>query len=307
MKFSIIIPAYNIEKYIEKCIESILNQTYNNYEIIIINDGSTDNTLKKIKKYEKDNVIIIDQNNKGLSESRNIGVKKAKGDYILFVDGDDFVDNELLETLNNIIDNEDIIRFQIRTVDKLYNTIKEYNEIGFKNLNGIEAFERIVNYRYIEPAWCYAYKREYYKKNKYSFKKNMYHEDFGLVPLIIIESNKVSSINYIGYNYVQRENSIMNDNDYKKEIKKAQDVLEHYKYLILNNKNKSSVFNSFIANNVIKKSTFLKGKEYKKYIIELKQNKVFENLLTNSITRKIKKRIISISPKLYYKLFGGMK
>ena len=161
LKFSIIIPAYNIEKYIDKCINSIIEQTYKNYEIIIINDGSTDNTKNIIDKYKtKKKVTIINQNNKGLSESRNIGVKKATGNYILFVDGDDYIDKKLLETLNNIIEDEDIIRFQLRTVDEKYNIIKEYSEKECKYLSGIDAFNYIVNYKYIEPAWLYCYKKD---------------------------------------------------------------------------------------------------------------------------------------------------
>ena len=308
LKFSIIIPAYNIEKYIDKCINSIIEQTYKNYEIIIINDGSTDNTKNIIDKYKtKKKVTIINQNNKGLSESRNIGVKKATGNYILFVDGDDYIDKKLLETLNNIIEDEDIIRFQLRTVDEKYNIIKEYSEKEFKYLSGIDAFNEIIKYKYIELACCYAYKREFLIKNNFKFKKGTYHEDFGLIPLIIIKANKISSINYIGYNYVQRNNSIMNNNDYNKELKKAYDVLEHYDYLKKNNDKYSMLFNSYIANSVILKLVKLKGNDYTKYKHEINKRNMYSDLLNDTIARKIKRIIIKISPKIYYKLFGGKK
>ena len=111
---SIIVPVYNGEKYIEKCIDELLLQTYNNFEILLINDGSTDNTKKIISKYTNDNKINIYNNtNHGVSYSRNFGIKKASGDYIMFVDCDDILDKNAISSLVNIVceKNVDIIRF----------------------------------------------------------------------------------------------------------------------------------------------------------------------------------------------------
>ena len=98
---SIIVPVYNVEKYISKCIESLINQTYNNIEIIIINDGSVDKTKTICEQFaHKDGrIILINTENKGVSHARNIGIKKAKGDYIGFVDSDDFIEKEMYEKL----------------------------------------------------------------------------------------------------------------------------------------------------------------------------------------------------------------
>lgn len=310
-KFSLIIPAYNVEKYIKKCLDSVLNQTYNNYEIIIINDGSTDNTSKILESYKSNKKIkIINQENKGLSSARNTGVSNAKGDYILFIDSDDFIEKELLETLNKTIKDEDLIRFQIRTLDETNKIIKEYKEETFNNLNGIEAFNKLSKYNLVELAVCYAYKKETFLKSNYRFEEKTYHEDFGLIPYIIISSKKVTSINYIGYNYLQRKNSIMNNTDYEKEIKKSNDVLKHYKNLIKWSQNIEgdlTIYKSFIANSVILKSLNLKEKDYKNYIKKLKEYKVYDNLLTHNLKNKIKKILIKISPKLYYKLIRGLK
>lgn len=310
-KFSLIIPAYNVEKYIKKCLDSVLNQTYNNYEIIIINDGSTDNTSKILESYKSNKKIkIINQENKGLSNARNTGVSNAKGDYILFIDSDDFIEKELLEILNKTIKDEDLVRFQIRILDETNKIIKEYKEETFNNLNGIEAFNKLSKYNLVELAVCYAYKKDTFLKNNYKFEEKTYHEDFGLIPYIIISSKKVTSINYIGYNYLQRKNSIMNNTDYEKEIKKSNDVLKHYKNLIKWSQNIEgdlTIYKSFIANSVILKSLNLKEKDYKNYIKKLKEYKVYDNLLTNNKENKIKKILIRISPKLYYKIIRGLK
>ena len=109
IKFSIIIPAYNAENSIQKSIDSILNQTYNNYEIIVVNDGSTDNTINLIEKNSK--IKIINQKNLGVSSARNTGIENAKGDFIAFIDADDYIEKNYLEEFNNIIEkyNPDLI------------------------------------------------------------------------------------------------------------------------------------------------------------------------------------------------------
>lgn len=303
LKFSIIVPVYNVEKYLEKCIDSILNQTYKNYEIIIINDGSTDKSTEILNNYKNNKQIkIINQKNYGLSAARNEGLNHINGDYVLFVDSDDYIEENLLENLNKKISNEDLIRFQVKTLNEDYKIIEEYNELEFTNLSGTDAFKKIVNYNFIELACLYAYKKELIKN--YKFKENTYHEDFGLIPLLIIKSKRVSSINYIGYNYLQRTNSIMNNDNYEKTLKKAFDTLEHYKYLKKETKDIKDIkiFNSFIANSTILKLNTLKKEDYKKYLKELKQENVFNDLLNDSLTRKIKKIILKINPKLYFKM-----
>ena len=101
MKISIIVPVYNVEKYLERCLDSLINQTLKDIEIICINDGSTDNSSEILKEYAKKDsrIIIINQNNQGISVARNNGMNKAKGKYIGFVDSDDWVDLDFFEKL----------------------------------------------------------------------------------------------------------------------------------------------------------------------------------------------------------------
>lgn len=299
-KFSLIVPVYNVENYIRKCIMSLLNQTFKDFEIIVVNDGTKDKSIDKIKDLD---VTIITQKNKGLSQARNEGVKKAKGEYLIFIDSDDYVEENLLEEINkSLVNNPDLVRFQIQEV-KENGEITKYRETPFLEKSGEEAFSLISKYHFVENAWCYAIKRTYYQQEQFKFKENTVHEDFGLIPLIIIKAKVVNSIPYIGYNYLQRIGSIMNNNDYEKKLKKTNDFYNHYLYLnkeIDKTSLNSNIFKSFIANSLIIKICSLKNKDYKHYLSLLKKENVFDNLLEDTLMRKIKKIIIKINPKIYY-------
>ena len=121
-KISIIIPCYNVEKYLTKCLDSIINQTYSNLEIICVNDGSTDNTLNILKEYKAkdDRIVVINQKNRGLSGARNTGLKYAKSDYIMFVDSDDWLEHSCCEKAITVamINNSDLV---------VWNYIREYS------------------------------------------------------------------------------------------------------------------------------------------------------------------------------------
>lgn len=304
LKFTIIVPVYNVEKYIDKCIQSILNQTYKNYEIIIINDGSTDNSLKKINTYKNNKKIkIITQQNKGLSAARNTGIKHSNGDYLLFVDSDDYIDNKLLETLNKTITNEDLIRFQARTVDELGNTIKEYNEQEFKDLDGNNSLNYILKYHFVENTWLYCYNKKYIECNNFIFDEGYIHEDFGLTPLLLLKTKNITSINYIGYNYLIRNNSIMNNKDTKKTIKKCNDFIwlgtRNIKIINKSNITNKELLLSYIANSILIKGKELDGKNRKEYLKKIKNNNIDKYLLTNTTKRKLKKILYKINYNLY--------
>lgn len=295
-KFSIIIPVYNVEEYIKECLDSVFNQTFEDYEVIVVNDGTKDNSMNIVKDYD---VSIINQKNKGLSAARNTGVRYAKGEYLLFLDSDDYIEKELLENINNSLDNNpDLVRYQGRKVFE--NKIVDYPEEGFNSLNGVEALKKITKYHFVEPAAFYIIRRSYYEEEKFKFIEGTYHEDFGLIPLVIIKAKVVNAIDYIGYNYRQRENSIMSSNDYEKVKKKVDDFYNHYKNLI--DKDDDKIYKSFLANSLILKITELKGKDYKEYKKQLKKDRVFDNILADSTIRKIKKLCFRISPKITRRL-----
>lgn len=310
IKYSFIVPVYNTEKYLKKCLDSLVNQTYKDFEIIVVNDGSTDKSSNIISKYQKKykNIIVIDKENEGLSMARNRGVQKSSGKYIIFVDSDDYVSNKLLEEVDKKIDDSDILRFQIATEDEEYTKINEYHEEGFESMCGYDAFKYLSSYHFVEPAWCYVIRKNYYIENKFSFKKGVYHEDFGLIPYAIYKARKVKSIDFIGYYYIQRNGSIMNNNDYKKTVKKAFDMLEQYKTIRLfakniNRKNNlDDYFLSYISNSVIVKARELKKDERKVYINELKKLNVFDGVLVNTKIRRFKKYLMKHNLNLYLKV-----
>lgn len=301
-KFSIIIPVYNVEKYLKKCLDSVFNQTYKDYEVIVVNDGTKDNSMDIVKDY---NVKVINQKNQGLSAARNAGVKVATGDYLIFLDSDDYWEKNILKELSKSLkNNPDLVRFQINEVYEDGRVIP-YQEESFTNLSGPDAFKKIVKYHFVENAWCYAISKKYYLQNKFEFKPSTIHEDFGLIPLVIMKAKRVNSINYLGYNYLQRQGSIMSNKNYEKTKKKVADMYLHYNYLI-EEINKLDVdtttFKSFIANSLILKITELNHKDYKVYLNKLKKEKVFDNLLTDTTSRKVKKVLLTLSPRNYYKL-----
>ena len=122
------------------------------------------------------------------------------------------------------------------------------NPTNIKYLTGIEAFKKIVRFHFIESIWCYAIKREYYEKEKFKFKKDKIHEDFGLTPLIIIKANKVNSISYIGYNYYRRSGSIMNTPDYSWTKRKVQTLFRWFFLTLLDWRQPDSICPQFLYN-----------------------------------------------------------
>ena len=305
MKISIIIPVYNVEDYIEKCLNSIKNQTYSNFEVIIVNDGSPDNSEKIIKKFLKDDrFLYYIKENGGLSDARNYGVKYVQGDYFLFVDSDDYIDNKLLETLNNTLNKEkyDIIKFNV--IDVIDNQkIKQMEKL---RKSQVVKINDLVNFHYFEPAWSFCYNTKFYKDNNFKFEIGKYHEDYGLIPLILLKASSIYYLNYFGYYYVKRENSIVNSND--KALKRAEDTL----FFSLNNINiiknykdvdeeTRAMLLNFYANGAINRLRILNDR--KEYIEKLRRNKIYKYLLNKSYKQKIKKMICKISYNLYIKLF----
>ncbi|MFG6340471.1 MAG: glycosyltransferase [Lachnospiraceae bacterium] len=211
---SVIVPVYNIEPYVERCIRSILSQTYNNLEVIIINDGSTDNSGSICHRLalSDSRIRVIDQKNAGLSEARNTGLRIAQGTYIAFVDGDDYIDEKMYEILHKrlVQENSDLALCNISYVDENRQCIdKKRFHLG-NDVLGEEAFWRGYYGEFLIPyvvSWNKLYKRELFKD--IAFDKGKIHEDEFILHKIISQCKSISIINDCLYYYVQRTGSIM--------------------------------------------------------------------------------------------------
>lgn len=219
-RFSIIIPAYNVEDFLPACLDSVLSQDFADYEIILVDDGSTDSTTTICRQYaQKDpRVHLIIQPNSGLSEARNSGVKKSTGEYLIFLDGDDSLTSDALTKIANAFDQfhktaknpVDLLRFQCQ--DLLENgELIPHSEPGFAPMSGLAAFPLLARYHYTENAWLYCYRTEFFKSNHFTYAKGRLAEDFGLTPLIIARATSVAAVPDICYNYRLRSGSIMHD------------------------------------------------------------------------------------------------
>ena len=294
MKFSIIIPVYNVEKYIEKCLNNIIHQTYDNFEVIVVNDGTKDDSQKIINKFVKKDKRIKSfiKENGGLSSARNYGLKEITGDYIVFIDSDDYIEKDYLFKVNELLENHkkiDVVKIKLNIVDEEGNLLRKENGLE----EGYVDFKELTKLEFLEPSWSYIYKSSYWKKNNFKFMEGKIHEDFGLTPEILIKAKNIYYLDYYGYNYVQRENSIMSANDKNKIKKKAFDILEQYDRLIsLNiktNELNKRYYDSFLSNAVISKEKTLDGEDKKIFHSELKKRKVADKLLDDSFKRKLKK------------------
>lgn len=235
-KISIIIPVYNVEKYIKKCLESLANQTMQDFEVIIVNDGSKDNSEKIIENYIKSHPKIkinyYKKENGGLASARNYGVKYAKGEYLSFLDPDDFIDKDLYQKLEVYMDKKiDMIKFKMKTINEKGEILEKLDGPVFECCTGEEAYKKLcINDKFLDPACIYLYRREFFCENNFKYRLR-YHEDFGLTSLIMIKAKSVISTKYYGYNYLQTENSLTRSQGYQKNKQRAKDLLNHYDYM----------------------------------------------------------------------------
>lgn len=281
-KVSIIIPVYNSEKYIRKCLNSIRNQTYKNYEVIVLNDGSKDNSLAELKKYKQEfqdfNLMIIDKENEGIAKTRNKGIELSSGKYLMFIDNDDYIDNDYIGQFVNNVEDNDLLIGGHRRVTK--DGKKLYNFKINKNYN-------YSKYRTITP-WARIYKSDFIKKNNIKFLDYGIGEDAYFNLNIIAKGAKIKTFKYIGYNWVYNNKSISNTKhkDFNYEITILLDkILELYpqpneaeKYFIY----KFCIWYIFYSGKNTNCIKFMN--EYEKLVNWMKQNNVYKiNFLSKEL------------------------
>lgn len=314
-KVSIIIPVYKVEDYLEKCIDSIIGQSYKNIEIILVDDGSPDNCGKICDEYaSKDRRIkVIHKTNGGLSDARNYGMDVATGEYICFVDSDDFISQYYVQRLLTVglLNGSDIVVCNFEFIDEKGNKwIRKEKET--KVYTSEEAIRDLLTVQNTEVmVWNKLYKRSLFTKNNIKFPVGKIHEDNFTTYRLYDKANNVSLINDKLYYYLQRNNSIMSTFNKKRfDILVAIDEINEYfrdenRFVLERQCNELLIYLSLL-NNMIK--TNYNGEE-KEHII----NRILENksiYLKNkyiSLQKKIMIIILRLNRNLYYKMFLLLK
>lgn len=243
IKVSVVIPIYNVEQYLPKCLASIVHQTLQEIEIICVNDGSTDNCLKILKEFKsKDKRIkIINKENGGLGNARNAGLESAKGEYISFIDSDDYIDKNFLELLYNEAKEDD--------ADVACGGIKRENDgethflINYSQTVITDDIYQKINISKAAQfsfVWNKIYKHTFLKENELKFMQDIVFEDLVYTPQIMIKSNTLATVPDTFYHYVKREKSIFQD---KGNVDLEKDKIFALKYMCEYYKNAGIDFN----------------------------------------------------------------
>ena len=232
VKFSVIVPVYNIEKYISICVESILNQSFDGYELILVNDGSTDSSGSICDKYALSNnkISVVHKENGGLSDARNKGMAKAKGEYIIFIDSDDYIETETLEKFNKKLsesDNPDVMITMMKEVyedsETKYLDSKMPIEFILKGNKGDVVNWMFNHSKSLWPAPRYVVKRSVIEENNLCFAVGYLHEDVDWTCKLFLCANTFTAIDFYWYNYrMGRQGSIMAH----KKPKRTLDVID---------------------------------------------------------------------------------
>ena len=312
-KVSVIVPFYNVEKYIEKCLETLVNQTLDDIEIILVNDGSKDKTVDIVKKYKEmysNKIVYLEKENGGLSDARNYAISYARGEYIAFLDSDDYVETNMYKEMYEIAQKENSDMVECNFIWEYPN--KTRIDIGTTYNNKHEMIEKI---RVV--AWNKLIKREILEKSKVQFPKGYRYEDVEFTYKLIPFLEKVSFCKTPMVHYVQREGSISNVQnkrnaeifdvmehvmDYYKENNLYEEYYQELEYLY----SRYAFCSSFLR--IVK----IKDKEIRKQLLDMTWNNVYEkfpdwkkNKILN--TDKSKKNIyLKTINKITYKIYAKL-
>lgn len=250
---SIIIPVYKVEEYLEKCIESVLKQTYTNLQIILVDDGSPDNCGKICDEYAKKDprIEVIHKVNGGLSDARNVGIAKAKGKYIGFVDSDDYIKEDMYEILINLIKEYDANV----SICNLYDVIdgKEYirnNENGIQEYSRLEILKEVLLDKNIQSyAWNKLYKKELFDEIKYPIGKK--YEDIGTTFYVFEKCNKIVVTSKPEYYYLKRSDSLVNNVTESTVLDYTDIIIQRYLYTQKNIEELRKYNNYYLAKTLI--------------------------------------------------------
>ena len=325
-KLSIIIPVFNVERYVAKCLDSILVDNQFTGQVICVNDGSTDGSPAILAQYTKKypNVEIITQENAGLSAARNAGIKAAKGEYIMFVDSDDYIEPNVLKGLLTQINfsNLDVLRYRLQYVNPYYEVFNPYKSDPFRGndyseipTDGVTFLNERMNTQCY--AWQFLIKRNLIIDDRYIddryiddryiderclFTEGIYFEDTDWTPRMLVRAKRVASTEMVVYNYLVREGSITNAVNRSKQKKVLEDKmrlvgeLQRQAAELAAQGKDNRWFRRMIADTVISIIGILSVSFYnerKAYLAQLKQMDVYP--IQSPL---LKARMINLSPRL---------
>lgn len=234
---SLILPAYNVAEYIEACVNSCERQDLpaDSYEIVIVNDGSTDTTPPIINTLAKryPNIVILNQQNQGLSMARNNGFKVARGKYVWFVDSDDIITTNCLKSLIEVVERQNldalVVGPSIPFVEQFPDSFNHTDSVS-QVYNGVDFLLR--SKRFVVGAWCYILRRDFWESNQFQFYPGIAYEDTQLMGYAISKADRVAALTQFScYSYIQREGSIMNSKpNHKKLLSHAVITNTHIEY-----------------------------------------------------------------------------
>lgn len=225
IKISVIVPVYNTEKYLKKCIDSILNQSFKEFEIIIVNDGSTDRSADILEEYKTkyDNIVVINKKNEGQGVARNKALEICRGEYIAFVDSDDYIESNMLQSMytKNLKNDLDIVVCNYKFVDINGNRIRDDNIVLNDNeiINKMECIKRFLVTNTIEGFSCNKlFKKKLFDDKNIRYPESMKYEDIPTIATLLANANRIGFINEEFYNYFLRENSTVNTKTMKNTV-----------------------------------------------------------------------------------------
>ena len=317
-KLSIIVPIYNVEKYLEKCLETLVNQTLQEIQIILVNDGTKDNSGEIAKKYQQkypEKIIYLEKENGGLSDARNYGIPHATGEYIAFLDSDDYVELSLYEEMYNVAKTENSDMVECDFIWEYPNKSKQDKGVLYEGKK-----ERLEKVRVV--AWNKLIKREILEKAQITFPKGYRYEDVEFTYKLIPYLEKVSFLKKPYIHYVQREGSIANSqNERTKEIFEVlEHVIEYYKEKGIYKEYKTQleyIYTRYLLCSSLLRMVKIQDKKIKKDLLKqtwTNLNTKFPNWKKNEILKKDKdgknlymKTVNKITYKIYCKIFATIK
>lgn len=303
---TVILPVYNVADYLKECLDSLLAQTYMDFELVVVNDGSTDNSLEIIKEYKDkfERIIVISQKNKGLSEARNAGYSSIKGKYTYFLDSDDLILPQTFENLVNLAEKNqlDLIKFDAHSFSEKNIKIQmtNYDSSGYLEINKLylrdEYLNKVEN-NFMPAVWMYFIKSSIILEYQLYFKKDILHEDEVFTVQLLQHCQRIM---YDSNQYFQRryrQNSIMTANvsKNKKSTQSKIEIIELFQNMINSNPT-DNMYNQFVKSRqsdiftvlIFEKNGNIKPylKYYKQYSLSIKKRTALRHIKKNLTSLK---------------------